>query len=48
MDFMTDWWFLGLMGGLLCLLVLAIPVLLILVLVVLPRYRQGPRDRDGR
>ena len=43
-DFMQEWWFLGLMAGLLCLLVLALPVLLIVVLVVLPRYRRGPRD----
>ena len=44
-DFMTEWWFLGLMAGLLCALVLFIPVLLIFVLVVLPRYRER-RDRD--
>ena len=46
-DFMTEWWFLGLMAGLLCALVLLIPLLLIVVLVVLPRSRQGRRDRDG-
>ena len=47
-DFMQEWWFLGLMTGLLCLLVLALPVLLLVVLVVLPRYRRVPRDREGR
>ena len=44
-DFMQEWWFLGLMTGLLCLLVLALPVLLLVVLVVLPRYRRVPRPR---
>ena len=46
-EFMTEWWFLGLMAGLLCALVLLIPLLLIVVQVVLPRSRQGRRDRDG-
>ena len=46
-DFMTEWWFLGLMLGLLCALTLAVPLLLVVVLVVLPRYRQGPRDNEG-
>jgi hypothetical protein len=47
-DFMQEWWFLGLMASLLCALTLAIPLLLLVVLVVLPRYRQGRRDGDGR
>jgi hypothetical protein len=45
-DFMMEWWFLGVMAGLLCALVLALPALLLFVLVLLPRYRRR-RDRDG-
>ena len=47
-DFTTEWWFLGLMLGLLCALVLLIPVLLIAVLVVLPRYRERRRGGGRR
>jgi hypothetical protein len=46
MDFMQEWWFLGLMAGLLCVLTLLIPVLLVVVLVVLPRSRQRRQDRE--
>ena len=45
LGFMQEWWFLGVMAGLLCALILVLPALLLVALVVLPRYRRRRDDR---
>jgi hypothetical protein len=45
-DWMTEWWFLGLMLGLLCFFVILGVLLLVFSIVLASRKRQPPDDRE--